>query len=207
MDRTLILLSLLTLVGMLVLGVGVIYSRAHWLAKVVLIVVAGLSTAFGFIAYRDSLGYAVRLDQVPERFAFQGGYVREPQPMKSDPGAVFLLVLEPGAPAPRLIQLSYTKERHRKVIEAKRESATGKTVQMGRATPKDGEAAKGGKASKSGNGQKGEAKGGSRGSAAQGRSSKGSTGDSAVDGGEGDFDFKPPETTYPDKDGESLVGE
>lgn len=210
MDYTLLALSGIALVTVLLLGIGVVYSAVHYLWKVALIALGAAAVITGYFVFDASLGYPLRRPELPERFIFAGGHVREPLPSKQDPGAIYLLILERGQSLPRTIQIPYSKENHKKVLQGKKDSAEGKTVYMTRKPAEESEGKAGGKAGQGqgrGHQTPGTAQGGGRGGNARGGG--GSTGNAPMAGNApGDLDIVPPPSTFPDKDASpSLIGE
>jgi hypothetical protein len=109
------------------LGVGVIHSRAHWMMKALLI---GLILPFGWSFYTglsDLLGFPVAA-RAPEEFRYIASLVREPT--RSEEGAIFVWIVAEN-PLPRAILLPYSKQLRDKMNEAKKRSAT-EPVFMGR---------------------------------------------------------------------------
>lgn len=208
MDKTLLFMSLTTVVGFLLLGIGVIYSRVHWAVKVALILAGGIAAGLAYFAYVSSLGYPLKQAMTPEKFIFAGGHIREPLPSRADAGAIYLLIVEPGQTVPRTIEIPYSKANHKKVLEAKKEAGTGKTVYMTR----NGESSKSGgsgKGSGKGMGDGENGRGSAKGASGTMRGGRGSSSDNPLAAqSEGDIDFVPPPSTYPDKDEpQSLMGE
>ena len=113
-----------------VLLLGVIYSRAHWLAKALLVGSSLVFSAFFYIAYVASLGYPTTA-QLPELFRYVSSMVREPYPAKDDPGAIYIWLTTDGM-IPRSVAIPYSTETRRMMAVAKKLTAEGEIVYMGR---------------------------------------------------------------------------
>jgi hypothetical protein len=116
-----------------VLLLGVIYSRTHWLAKALLVSSSLVFSAFFYIAYVASLGYPT-MAQPPELFRYISSVVREPYPAKDDPGAIYVWLTTDDV-VPRAIALPYSTETRRLMAMAKKRTAEGETVYMGKQKP------------------------------------------------------------------------
>lgn len=114
----------------ILLLLGVIYSRVHWVLKSILLVV---SLLFGVIFYRGyvgSLGYPAPID-APPLFRFVYGFVHEPFLLKGDPGAIYVWMMTPGNDMPRVIVMPYSAATRKIIGDAKERVARGETVYMG----------------------------------------------------------------------------
>lgn len=176
---------------MVILLIGVIYSRLHWAAKSGFIIMSLVCACMSFVTFRAALGWPVKLPKAPSEFQFVYGAAREPIAGRGDPGAIYLWIMEPGSKEPRSVQIPYTRENHKKVEQAKKKVNEGKTVYMksgGEDGDDDGEP-----------GQKGQSKGKQ---GKKGKESGAKNGQSGADDddSDGQIDFIPPPNTLPEKD-------
>jgi hypothetical protein len=199
MDFTSGTITLITMFLMVILLIGVIYSRLHWAAKSGFIIMSLVCACVSFVTFRAALGWSVKLPKAPAEFQFIFGAAREPISGKGDPGAIYLWIIEPGTKEPRSIQIPYSREAHKKVEQAKKKVGEGKTVYMKGGTGDDDED---GDEAEAGQEGKGKGKKGKR--SKPGRDAKlgnGATGQSDTDDdSDADIDFIPPPNTLPEKD-------
>ena len=114
----------------ILLLLGVIYSRVHWLLKATLVVV---SLGFGGLFYRGyvgSLGYPAPV-QAPSLFRFLYGYIHEPYALKGDPGAIYVWLMTPDNELPRVISMPYSAASRKVIGEAKKKVEQGEMVYLG----------------------------------------------------------------------------
>ena len=114
----------------ILLLLGVIYSRVHWVLKSILLVI---SLLFGVVFYRGyvgSLGYPAPITP-PPLFRFLYGFVHEPFLLKGDPGAVYIWMMMPGSEMPRVIAVPYSTASRKIIGDAKQRVERGEMVYMG----------------------------------------------------------------------------
>lgn len=172
----------------ILLLLGVIYSRIHWLIKALLVAISLVFCALFYQGHLDSLGYPAPID-APPLFRFVYALVREPYPLKDDPGAIYVWMVVPDHETPRVMAIPYSEENRKVIAEAKKKAQGGEAVYMGIGAGK----------SKDGNGEKGNSSAGGVAGAAHKLASGGSTtvpyevhGDALM--------FKAPPDTVPKKD-------
>jgi hypothetical protein len=128
MDHTSATITLITMFLMVILLIGVIYSRLHWAAKSAFIIMSLVCACVSFVTFRAALGWPVKLPKAPTEFQFIFGAAREP--IAGNPGVLYLWIIEPGSKQPRSVQIPYTVENHKKVEQAKKKVREGNTVYM-----------------------------------------------------------------------------
>ena len=109
---------------------GVIYSRVHWMPKAILVVT---SLAFGGVFYHGhlgSLGYPAPIT-APPLFRFVYGIVREPYLLKGDPGAIYVWMETKDAEVPRAISMPYSAANRKIIGDARKKVEQGELVYMG----------------------------------------------------------------------------
>ena len=109
---------------------GVIYSRIHWVPKAILVAVSLLFGGIFYHAYMGSLGYPAQVAP-PRLFRFVYGMVREPYLLKDDPGAIYVWMLTPGGEVPRVVTLPYSAATRKIIGDAKKKVQDGEVVYMG----------------------------------------------------------------------------
>ena len=119
--------SFMFLASLLLLGV--IYSRAPWTAKAVLVASSLAFSGFFYIAFVGSLGYAARITP-PEIFRFIYGIVREPYPAKNDAGAIYIWMMLDND-EPRAVEVPFSVETRHLLAQAKKRIEAGEIVFMG----------------------------------------------------------------------------
>ena len=134
--------------ALVMLALGVIYSRVHWIIKAGLISASLVFTVLLFVAYVGSLGYATPV-RPPPMFRFLYGFVHEPS-RDNDPGAIYIWLLDHNQP--RAIVIDYTSENRKQVAKAKQRIQEGEIVYMGlddgeHAEGKNAQSSKGNKSS------------------------------------------------------------
>lgn len=127
LDPTVLSLTIALMLLMVMLLVGVIHSRLHWIIKAIMIMLSLAVAGMSYATYVNKLGWAV-VDEPPELFQVLGSVVREPN--QSDPGAIYVWYKVPGTKEPRAIILPYTKEMHKKMNKAKGMMERGQQVFM-----------------------------------------------------------------------------
>ena len=134
----------------MLLLIGVVYSRIHWLLKAGLVVISLGFSVFFYQAHVNALGYPVAA-QPPPMFRFLYSVVREPA--KNDPGVIYVWLFEKGAADPRVIALPYSTEARKMMNAANKKVGKGDMVFMGKRG--EGQEGQDGKEGKPGEGQQG----------------------------------------------------
>ena len=109
---------------------GVIYSRVHWIPKAILVLISLLFGGVFYQGYLASLGYPAPIT-VPAMFRFVYAYVREPYPLKGDSGAIYIWMLTPGNEVPRVMSVPYSDKTRKMIGEAKKKAERGEIVYLG----------------------------------------------------------------------------
>ena len=194
MDPIAATLALITMFTLVLLLVGVLYSRLHWTLKAGLIVLSMGAAVLSFHTYRESRGWPVVVAEAPDLFQFISGVAREPNPERQDKGALIFWIVEPGKKEPRAITLPYSRENHKKMEQAKGKTAKGETVHMGK---------KAGAGEGQGKGQ-GQGQGAGKGGTGKGQGQGGGQGQGPGPGDRdttgGLIDFVMPQSDLPPKD-------
>ena len=123
------------LIGALLLIV-LVYSRLHWSAKAVAVVVTSAFYIASFVAVRGLLGWA-SVDRLPVAFKLLQARIVEPHSLEGDPGSIYLWVetLDEGnrpSGVPRAYRIPYRDSLAEKTDKAMGEIAAGRP-QGGRA--------------------------------------------------------------------------
>lgn len=128
-DWPVLFATLVAMFLMVLLLLGVVYSRIHWLAKGFLITISVVASALTFYSYRAMQGWPVS-DSAPEKMMLVGAFVEEPDPALATPGAIYLWYKDYRHPDPRAIRLPYSKDLHRQMNKAQAAIGAGKPVHM-----------------------------------------------------------------------------
>lgn len=195
MDPISATLSLIVMFTLVLLLVGVLYSRLHWTLKAGLIVLSMGAAVLSFHTFRESRGWPVVMAEAPDLFQFISGVAREPNPERQDKGALIFWIVEPGKKEPRAITLPYSRENHKKMEQAKGKAAKGETVHMGKKAEGQGQ----GSGKGEGAGRGGTGKGG-KGGQGQGAGQGQGPGSGGRDTTGGLIDFVMPQSDLPSKD-------
>jgi len=134
--------------AVVMLALGVIYSRVHWVIKAALISSSLVFSALLYVAYVGSLGYAAPIPP-PSRFQFLYAFVHEPA--QNDAGVIYIWLLDHDRP--RAVIIGYSPENRKQVAKAKQRVKEGDIVYMGLGSaPGEGKNAQPGSANKSSGG-------------------------------------------------------
>lgn len=111
----------LVLLCMLYVGVAlmviylVIGSRLPWMLRAALVALVSVSFFASWLLWRDVAGWPARAE-LPEHFLFHAATIVEPDPEKSQPGAIYVwateLTDEGPAGMPRSYRVNYLKSTH-----------------------------------------------------------------------------------------------
>jgi len=126
-DQTVALIIIFLMLLIVLLLIGTIYSKLHWIAKSTFIISSIFSVGVIYKLLTDDLGWPVT-DSVPNEFEFISAVVSEPN--KNDSGHIYLWYSTKFTNIPRSIIIPYTKEDHKKILEASNQIKDGKKVYM-----------------------------------------------------------------------------
>ena len=134
-DYTVLGQTLVVMFLMVLLLVGAIYSRLHWVPKAILIVLSLSVATVSYTIYQRSLGWPVA-DKMPEKFQLIASVIDEPSNDGKNPGAIYLWVKDYRSEAPRSIKLPYDRATHKKMMQARQKMQEGQSVHMRAGTEK-----------------------------------------------------------------------
>jgi hypothetical protein len=128
-------LAYTSLIGIAVLSL--IYSRWHWLLKLLLVCMVLVFSGYSYQGWKQAQGWPTDVE-VPERFLLNGAVVEEPFPEKGTEGNIFLWLSDLAgnklSPEPRAYRLAYDEKLHVDIQQALSRMRDGK-LQIGQYKP------------------------------------------------------------------------
>lgn len=112
---------------------SLLYSRWHWTAKLVFVILVPASCLLGYNTWRQAQGWPSHT-LVPARFMLNGAIVEEPDPENATKGGIFLWLTDLDqdqlGSEPRAYRIPYDKKLHVDVQQALKKVRDGK-LQIG----------------------------------------------------------------------------
>jgi hypothetical protein len=122
-------LTILFVFTTVLLLIGVLYSRIHWVCKSMLTLLSLLMFYIFYATYVGALGWPVAT-ALPEKFEFLAADVHEPDMKTGDAGTILLWARPRDDDEPRGYILPYSRSMHETVQEARKRGKGGMPVHM-----------------------------------------------------------------------------